>query len=95
MVEEKLCTEEKVVNHTIAALSSMGVDLISLDISNNTPIFYISINKLKFDTIDDLLNSVYWVLWTLVYGKQDDSNKDLSIELKYKVIGGDSTNDNN
>lgn len=69
----------------LSALGQMGVTLVDIDLKSK--LFYINLDKTKLiQSIDDTLKSVYGILWTATYGKLTDSNRDLKIDLRYKVV---------
>lgn len=73
----------------IKTLDQMGVTL--KDIDPDKIIFYVSLSKSRLlQSVEETLRSVYGILWTLVYGKITDKNRNEKIDLEYEVVEGDT-----
>lgn len=75
----------------IKALDQMGVTLKDIDFDKEEVVFYVSLNKSRLlQTVEETLESAYGILWTLVYGKITDKNRNEKIDLEYEVVEGDT-----
>lgn len=75
----------------IKTLDQMGVTLKDIDPDKEEVVFYVSLSKSRLlQSVDETLRSVYGILWTLVYGKITDKNRNEKIDLEYEVVEGDT-----
>lgn len=76
-----------VVKMMIKTLNQEGVTLLNIDVEKELPTFYVELDgKRMIQSVEDTLKSAYGILWTLIYGKVDDWNRNLKIDLQYNII---------
>ena len=80
--------DDKLINFIVTSFSHDGVSITGMEISDNVPTYYISVDINKIMTsLDNVLNECYKVLWILTYGKITDDNRDNKINMKYSIKG--------
>lgn len=78
---------QAVVKMMIKTLNQEGVALINIDVDKEIPTFYVELDgKRMVQSVDDTLKSAYGILWTLIYGKVEDWNRNKKIDLQYSLI---------
>lgn len=79
---------DNAVSQVVNTLKFYGVEIINMEVSEKgPPSFKVQIISSKSKReIKDTLNIVYWSLWSLVYGKYTDENKNNKIVLNYKIV---------
>lgn len=78
---------QAVVKMMIKTLNQEGVTLLSIDVDKEIPTFYVEIDgKRVIQSVEETLKSAYGILWTLIYGKVEDWNRSLKIDLQYNLI---------
>jgi len=79
--------QDKVADLVVNLLKSQGVVLRNINCDKEDPEFTIDIQKDKMIySLEDTLRSCYGILWTMTYGKLNDSNKDYRISLMYNEV---------
>lgn len=83
--EEKL---EQIVKSVVDTLKFHGAEIKEMTISRKgIPCFKIRVSQKGVKkSLQDTLDLVYWTLWTLLYGKYDESKKDLVVGLDYEEV---------
>lgn len=78
---------KEVIKMIVKTLNQMGVTLLNVDVDLETPVYFVEIDgKRTIQSLNDTLTSTYGILWTLTYGKVTDENRELKIDLQYKVV---------
>lgn len=77
--------ESKTFDLISDTLNQMGVSLVKFEILD-VPTYYVKVNQSQLlDKFETVMTSVYWILWTLTYGKHQDSDT-RKIDLKYEEV---------
>lgn len=81
---------QAVVKMMIKTLNQEGVTLLSIDVDKEIPTFYVEVDSRRvIQSVEDTLKSAYGILWTLIYGKVEDWNRHLKIDLQYNLINSE------
>ena len=76
---------ESLIGSVVSTLDFHGVTIKGMKLSRlGLPSFKVAVSKKKRSkSLDDTLNFTYWTLWTLLYGKYEDSKSELKLNLDY------------
>lgn len=87
--------DDNLIKFVLDTLSQMGVTITNM-VDSNPPTYFIDLdNKNLIQSVDDTLKSAYGILWVLTYGKVNDDNRNLKIDLRYNLVGeGESESEN-
>lgn len=79
--------DDNLIKFVLDTLSQMGVTITNM-VDSNPPIYFIDLDsKNLIQSVDDTLKSAYGILWVLTYGKVNDGNRNLKIDLRYNLVG--------
>lgn len=78
---------ENLVESVVTTFKFHGVSITGFDLDEEgVPSFSVIISeKKRRKSLEDTLNFVYWTLWSLVYGKHEESSTERII-LNYKEV---------
>lgn len=80
---------DNLIQTVIDTVENAGVQIVGMDIVKDEAEFFLLIDpeKMVEKTVEDTLINVYGLLWTAVYGKVNDFNRNKKITLHYEVKG--------